>query len=281
VESGLTARIRAKSHKSAARPFIKWAGGKKGLLPELKRRVPPQYGRYFEPFLGGAALFFALSPSGAALSDANPYLVNAYRVVRDHVEELLVSLEAHRTDKEYYYRMRDVDPEGLSPIDRASWFIYLNKTCYNGLWRVNKAGRFNVPFGRYKNPRIADRKNLEAASAALRSASIDVSDFEDALSSARRGDFVYLDPPYHPVSRTANFTSYTGAGFGEPEQERLAAVFKDLSRRGVYVMLSNSDVPLVRSLYRGYNLDVVQAGRAISCKGEKRGPVNELIITSY
>lgn len=267
--------------RQEARPFIKWAGGKKQILPHLLARAPRTFGTYFEPFLGGGALFFSLSPGKAVLSDLNPYLVNAYSIVRDRVDELAESLQAHRADKEYYYMMRDLSPEAMSQVERASWFIYLNKTCYNGLWRVNKSGRFNVPFGRYKKPKILDRENLHAASRALQGARVMCSDFEEAVQGALPGDFVYFDPPYSPLGGTARFTSYTGEGFGEEEQERLAGVFRRLSRRGVLVMLSNSDVPLVRRLYRGFRIDTVQASRAINCRGDRRGPVDEVVVTGY
>ncbi|MGI6667298.1 MAG: DNA adenine methylase [Bacillota bacterium] len=267
--------------RQAARPFIKWAGGKKQILRELLARAPQTFGTYFEPFLGGGAVFFSLSPSKAVLSDLNPHLMNAYLVVRDRVDELAESLEVHRADRDYYYMMRDLSPETMSDVERASWFIYLNKTCYNGLWRVNKSGRFNVPFGRYKNPRILDRSNLHAASRALRAADLRCSDFEDAVQDALPGDFVYFDPPYLPLGGTAVFTSYTGEGFDVSEQERLAEVFRRLSRKGVFVMLSNSDVPLVRRLYRGFRIDTIQAARAISCRGDRRGLVGEVIITGY
>jgi DNA adenine methylase len=267
--------------RQEARPFIKWAGGKKQILPHLLARAPRAFGTYFEPFLGGGALFFSLSPGKAVLSDLNPYLVNAYSVVRDRVDELAESLKVHRADKEYYYMMRGLSPETMSDVQRASWFIYLNKTCYNGLWRVNRSGRFNVPFGRYRNPKILDRENLYAVSRALYGALVMCSDFEEAVQMAVPGDFVYFDPPYSPKSGTAGFVSYTGEGFGEEEQERLAGVFRRLSRRGVLVMLSNSDVPLVRRLYEGFRIDTVQASRAISCRGDRRGPVGEVVITGY
>lgn len=186
-----------------ARPFVKWAGGKGQLLDELLKRAPTTFGRYYEPFVGGGALFFALQPKRAVLADKNQELANAYLVVRDNVEELVISLRQHRNHRDYYYRLRSLNPLELTSLERASRFIYLNKTCYNGLWRVNRRGHFNVPFGRYKDPKICDADNLRAVSAALQGVEIRCSDFEEALQTATGGDLVYLDPPYHPLSSTA------------------------------------------------------------------------------
>lgn len=260
---------------------MKWAGGKGQTLPELLSRMPSQFGRYFEPFLGGGALFFASSPGEAFLSDRNPLLINAYAVVRDHVGELVQSLSRHSPDKEHYYVMRRADPGSLSGVERASWFIYLNRTCYNGLWRVNSRGRFNVPFGRYKSPRIVDEENLIRGSRALRATTIAYADFEEALERAEEGDFVYLDPPYHPVSETAGFTTYVEGGFDLSEQARLAGVFRKLSDAGVLAMLSNSDTEEVRRLYSGFRIETVQAKRPINCRGDRRGAISELIVRNY
>lgn len=262
------------------KPFVKWAGGKGQLLEELLRRVPGSFNRYYEPFVGGGALFFALRPREAILADKNEELMNAYLVVRDHVDELVASLKRHRHDRDYYYRLRSHDPRELDRVERASRFIYLNKTCYNGLWRVNRRGRFNVPFGRYKAPRICDEENLRAASLALRGAQVSCGDFAEALAGVTAGDFVYLDPPYHPVSSTAHFTAYVGDGFGEEEQRRLADVFRELDRRGCKVLLSNSDTELIRSLYEGYEIETVSANRCISCRGDGRRGATELIISN-
>lgn len=267
---------------AGARPFVKWAGGKGQLLGPLEGFWPPgcQERRYIEPFLGGGAVYFHLAPAQALLGDANPDLLETWQVVRDQVEALIESLERHLWDETYYYQLRAVDPAGLTPVDRASRFIYLNKTCYNGLYRVNRRGQFNVPFGRYKTkPQIYDADNLRAASALLRSAELRLADFDATMAKAGAGDFVYLDPPYDPVSATANFTGYTvqplslqlplgataedgepagalgsvravgSARFGRAEQERLAAAVRAATGRGAYVLLNNSDTPFIRSLF--------------------------------
>ncbi len=264
-----------------ARPFVKWAGGKGQVLEELKSRVPLRYGRYYEPFVGGGALFFASSPEQAVLSDKNPFLVNAYLIVRDDPEGLALSLKKHRADRDYYYAMREVDPATLSDVERASWFLYLNRTCYNGLWRVNRNGKFNVPFGRYQNPRILDKDNLGKASFALRRAAILCADFTLALEGVEKGDFVYLDPPYHPLGGTSDFTGYVKDGFGPSDQERLAKAFHKLTATGVMAMLSNSDTELVRRLYSGFIVETIQAKRPVNCRADRRGAVNEVIVRNY
>ncbi len=265
------------------KPFVKWAGGKRQIIDELIRRVPKIFGTYFEPFVGGGALLFELQPEKAVIGDTNFELINAYLVIRDKVEELIEDLKRHKNEKEYYYRMRSLDPETLDPVKRASRFIYLNRTCYNGLWRVNSKGEFNVPFGRHKNPKICDEENLRAVSEYLRRADIKIvcGDYKETLKEAKEGDFVYLDPPYAPVSGTSRFTKYTGKGFSLKDQEELAEVFRELDRRGCYVMLSNSDTEFVRKLYRGYIIERVSANRFINCVAKKRKNHTELIIRNY
>lgn len=281
----------------AARPFIKWAGGKGQLIPELSRRLPPGFRRYHEPFVGGAALFFHMHGAGrlrhgAVLSDYNRELIDCYEVVRDDVEPLITALRWHhqrRLDGEYFRQVRgwDREPgfEKRSKIERAARTIFLNRTCYNGLYRLNRKGQFNAPFGYYKNPLICDPENLRAVSAALRDVELRVGDFGDVLDRAEPGDLVYFDPPYVPVSATASFTHYTGQTFGPDDQRRLASVFAELAARGVYVMLSNSATPLSRELYasneRAVSTSVVLASRKINCDGAKRGSVEELIVCSY
>jgi len=268
-----------------ARPFLKWAGGKTQLLPELLPRIPVCFNRYLEPFLGGGALFFALAGNRrlarAYLSDANTRLVDAYRAVRDEVETVIAELGTFTNERCMYYEVRSQRHEELPPARRAARLIYLNKTCYNGLYRENQRGEFNVPFGRYKNPRICDADNLRAASAALQEAQIEAHDFDAILDVANRGDFVYLDPPYDPLSPTSSFTSYHENGFGEASQRRLAAAVRELDRAGVFVMLSNSNTSLVRSLYGGFFVEEVSAARAINSKADRRGKVTELIIRNY
>jgi DNA adenine methylase len=274
--------------RPAAAPFVKWAGGKTQLLRQLDARVP-QFTRYFEPFLGGGALFFHLASRldfAAHLSDANSDLVNAYNVVKNDVEALIALLEKHernyrKAPAEYYYRLRARRPE--DSVEAAARFIALNKTCYNGLYRVNRSGEFNVPIGRYKNPAICDRESLRGASAALNhsDARIVVSDYRKALKKAREGDFVYLDPPFHPLSKTAHFVDYTKSGFGEDDQVELARVFRELDRRGCRVLLSNSDTKLTRDLYSGFAQRRAQVLRAISCKGSMRTGYRELLVYNY
>jgi len=296
-----------------AQPFLKWAGGKTQLLKQFDRFFPDRIGRYFEPFLGGGAVFFHLKrrfPHMVAhLRDCNPELINAYRAVRDFPYELMQSLDEHlrkfNIDRErYYYLVRSqhhapkhvlpgTDRESSSVklemtsatdewpaeliIERAARMIFLNKTCFNGLWRVNARGEFNVPIGSHKSPALYDRDNLLAANWALRRAHLAVQDFRDTLEETRRGDFAYVDPPYFPVSATASFTSYAKEDFGAAEQEELAALSADAARRGVRLMLSNSDTPFIRKLYRDFDVKIVRARRSISCDGASRGAVNEVV----
>ncbi len=267
------------------RPFLKWAGGKGQLLEQLKPMLPrAPWRRYFEPFVGSAALFFALKPAEATLSDVNPELIDCYVAVQKHVDRLVVALQGHQYDEQLYYQVREQDPATLDLPSRAARTIYLNKTGYNGLYRVNRAGRFNVPFGRYTNPgfRSPDSvDNLRACSRALRGAKLAVRDFAQVVRHARKGDFVYFDPPYVPLSETSAFTSYAAGGFGPAEQERLAEIVGELSDRGVLVMLSNSDAPPVRALYAKYRIDVVTASRSINSRATGRGKVREVVVRNY
>ena len=266
----------------AARPFLKWAGGKARLLSQYQPYFPDLgAATYHEPFLGGGAVYFHLAPSKARLADLNEELVLCYEVVRDHPAELIADLHRHRTDRKYFYKVRGTDPARLGPVRRASRLIFLNKTCYNGLYRVNRSGRFNVPYGRYTRPVICDAENIRAASRALRSARLGVEPFEAVLGHGRPGDLVYFDPPYQPLSPTASFTAYTHGAFGEADQRRLAVVFAELDRRGCRVMLSNSDTPLVRRLYKGFRLIEVRASRSINSVGSRRGRVGELLVLSF
>lgn len=264
-----------------AKPFVKWAGGKGQIVEQLAAHMPEKYSAYHEPFVGGGALFFHLCPKKAYLSDLNEELVNAFLIVKSDCEKLLESLKKHENSAEYYYRIRALDPGSLDPLERASRFIYLNKTCYNGLYRVNRRGRFNVPFGRYKSPAYADESQLRLASTALQNADVRVADFEIVLDQAKAGDFVYFDPPYQPISETANFTNYTADAFDENEQRRLAAAFRELDKRGCWVMLSNSDSPLIRGLYGGFRVETVMAKRYINCKGDRRGAIPETLVLNY
>jgi len=265
------------------RPFIKWAGGKGHLLPYFSPFFPSMEkgSRYFEPFIGSAAVFFSLQPPHALLSDSNAELIQLYQVVQQDVENLILALQKHDNKKEYYYQVRALDPATLPPVERAARLIFLNKTCYNGLYRVNRKGQFNVPFGRYRNPPICDPDGLRAASLALQSAELRMADFEEAVSTARGLDFIYFDPPYQPISKTSSFTGYTAGKFDDAEQKRLAAVFRDLHQRGCYVMLSNSNAPLVRELYADFQITEIKANRAINSRPDGRGKITECLITNY
>lgn len=262
--------------------MLRWVGGKTRLLPELVARMPKRYGTYYEPFVGGGALFFRLAPERAVLADANADLILFYETVRADVEALIGLLEGHRTkhSKAYYYQIReDYNARTISDRESTSRYKYLNATCFNGLWRVNKSGAFNVPMGDLKTPNICDVAALRAASLTLREVELRHEDFLVSTCDAMAGDFVYFDPPYVPLNPTSNFTTYTADGFGLEQQRELAATAFDLVERGVQVMLSNSDTPIVRELYRDFRIDTVRCGRSINSNGARRGAVNELIIT--
>lgn len=274
-----------------AQPFLKWAGGKAQLLEQFESFFPKSIRSYCEPFLGGGAVFFHLKARfpkmRAALHDNNEELINCYKVVRNSVNELMSRLDEH-LDRfrskagPYYYDVRSQ----LKPADavgRAARMIFLNKTCYNGLWRVNGRGQFNVPIGSYRPERVSlyDRGNLLAASVALQETDLRVQDFHETLAAAQKDSFVYVDPPYFPLSRTSNFTSYTQELFGQKEQEELAELFTAAARRGAHLMLSNSDTPTTRRLYEKFNLQTVQARRAVNCDGAKRGRISELVVLTY
>lgn len=274
-----------------AQPFLKWAGGKAQLLEQFEPFFPQTIDSYCEPFVGGGAVFFHLKARfpkmRAALRDNNRELINCYEVVRDRVEELMERLDEHLQQfrsggEDYYYRVREQHTIS-GPVERAARMIFLNKTCYNGLWRVNGRGRFNVPIGSYRPERVTlyHRANLLAARVALQDTDLRVEDFRRTLHSAQPGDFVYVDPPYFPLSRTANFTSYTQEEFGHDEQKELAGLFAAAARRGLRLMLSNSDTPVTRQLYSGFYLRTVQARRAVNCDGAKRGRISELVALSY
>lgn len=266
------------------KPFVKWAGGKRQLINLLIDNAPTSFGRYFEPFVGGGALLFALLPSAATITDANPELINAYQIIRDELPALMKDLARHRNDEEYFYAIRAKQPARLSAVKRASRFLYLNKTCFNGLYRENSKGEFNAPFGKYVNPKILDQENLTAVSAYLNDSDVAIyhRDYKAVLDEARPGDFVYFDPPYYPLTQTASFTKYVGADFGPDNQQELAAVFGELARRNVYVMLSNSNTEFIKNLYQGHRIQQVAASRAINCKGSKRGKeLNEVLVRSW
>jgi len=263
------------------RPFLKWAGGKAQLIPQYEPHLPKHFATYYEPFLGGGAIFFYLRPTHAFLMDINAELVNVYQCIRDRVEEVIQQLEQHRDrhSQEYYYHIRA--SQNGSEIERAARLIYLNKTCFNGLYRENSQGRFNVPMGRYKNPMICDAELLRSVARSLQSAQVWQYPFEAVLEYATPADFVYFDPPYHPISATSKFTSYNRYAFTEADQIRLRDVFQVLAARGVKVMLSNSDCPFIRDLYQGFEIHTILASRSINSKAEKRGKITEVLVTSY
>lgn len=275
----------ARRPAAVAAPIVKWAGGKTRILDQLLARRPKSFRRYFEPFIGGGALFFRLTPQRAHLSDLNEDLINVYRCVAWNVEAVIKRLQAHQRDHghDYYYTVRERWNDRKhcrSAVERAAGFIYLNKTCYNGLYRVNQRGRFNVPIGRYTAPKICDGPGLRAASRVLQQAELTSGHFAERVADAGPGDFVYFDPPYDPVTTTANFTSYTSSSFGDPDQHDLARIVGDLTDRGAFVMVSNSDTPYIRDLYRGFHIERIEAPRAINSRSGGRGPVGELIITN-
>lgn len=273
------------------KPFTKWTGGKRQLLPELIDLMPKQFNRYYEPFVGGGALLFELAPRKATINDYNTDLILTYREIRDNVKELIEILKIHQENntKDHYLDLRATDRDGriekMTDTEKAARLLYMLRVNFNGLYRVNLKNQFNVPYGRYKNPKIVDEVLLYDISRYLKENGIDIleGDFEKAISTASSGDFVYFDPPYAPISSTSNFTSYTNEGFDESDQIRLRDTFIELSKRGANVMLSNSDVELIHELYSNIpNIDirVVKANRMINSKASKRGEINELIIRS-
>jgi len=269
---------------SSVRPVLKWAGGKSRSLPRILAELPERINTYYEPFVGGAAVFFALASQGrfrrAVLGDRNAALIEVYRALKKSPESVITALGQYRYDRDEYYRVRALDPSSLDPFERAARTIFLNKTGYNGLYRVNSRGQFNVPFGRYKNPKFCDPDNLHVAARTLERVKLEVGDFETVCQEASRGDAVYFDPPYHPLSKTASFTAYYKDEFGKDEHERLSRLFGRLAQRGVAVVLSNSDTPFTRRLFGGFRLSKVGVTRPINSKASARGTVSEILVTN-
>ena len=269
------------------RPFLKWAGGKRQLISQFDDFFPKNYKKYIEPFVGGGAILFYLLPKQATIIDDNVELINCYNVIKKNITELIKSLKKHKNKKSYFYEIRSLDRDlnsysKLSDVERASRTIFLNRCCYNGLYRVNSKGQFNVPFGKYKNPNFCDEKNLNAVHEALQDVRIYKGSFERCLEFAEKGDFVYLDPPYHPISSTAYFTSYTRKNFGKESQEKLFNIFKKLDEWGCKVMLSNSHEKFILDLYKDYKIITIQAKRAINSVASRRGKIKEaLILNNY
>jgi len=273
-----------------AKPFLKWVGGKQQLLSQLSVYFPKNFSGYIEPFVGGGAVFFYLWNSGKIknrniLFDVNNDLICTYKAVRDNVEDLIELLKQHqkRHNKKYYYMIRELDRKNttLTLVEKAARTIYLNRTCYNGLYRVNRNGQFNVPVGSYKDPKILYEGILRASSKALQNVTLKVLDFREVLSFAKKGDFLYLDPPYDPLSKTANFTSYSVNNFTDEDQKDLADVFEQLTERGCYCMLSNSYTDFILDLYKKYRIKKIQARRAVNSDGNGRGVVPEALILNY
>lgn len=269
-------------------PIVKWVGGKRQLLEEIVPLLPDKVSSYCEPFVGGGAVLFSIQPKKAIVNDLNEDLIGVYKTVKDNVEELIKDLAKHENTPEYFYTIRDLDRDkntykSLSEIERASRIIYLNKTCFNGLFRVNSSGEFNAPFGYYKNPNIVNAPVLKAVSLYLNKNDVELhsEDFSETLSRTKKGCFVYLDPPYDPVSDTANFTGYIKGGFGKTEQKRLKECCDKLNERGIKFMLSNSATEYVKELYSDYNITTVKAKRTINSNASKRGQIEELLIRNY
>jgi DNA adenine methylase len=274
------------------KPFLKWAGGKTQLIDQLSDLFPKNFSRYCEPFAGSAAVYWhmfglrereKIKFKSARISDSNSELINTYQIVRDDVERLIQLLFAYRKNhsKEYYYKTRALHPNRLSDVERAARFIYLNKTCFNGLYRVNRSGQFNVPMGSYKDPTIFDGDELMIASQALGGVDLEVKDFQETLRWAQAEDFIYFDPPYVPVSKTSSFTSYTEKPFGEKEQKELAILFRQLDKLGCKVMLSNAWADSTLELYKDFTCIEVKASRVINSNSEKRGKISELVVINY
>jgi len=269
------------------KPFLKWAGGKTNLLGQYEPLFPEWSGDYFEPFIGSGAVFFYLSARPEErnyyLSDLNREIVDAFCAVRDDVEGVIKLLAKHQQlhSKDYFYQVRGLVPQNLSALEKAARTIYLNKTCFNGLYRVNKKGEFNVPMGNYKKPSILQIETLKAASRALSPADLSTGHYSVLVDKAQAGDFIYLDPPYHPLSKTAMFTNYVAQAFGEKDQMELAEVAAALSKKGCLVMESNSNTDFIKDLYKGFKIQEVWARRSINREKSKRGAITELVVTNF
>jgi len=269
-------------------PVVKWVGGKRQLLPELEKYIPENISTYYEPFVGGGAVLFHIQPEKAVVSDINEELINLYMVIKNNVEELIEDLKKHKNTSDYFYMIRELDRKAdiyskLTKVERASRIHYLNKTCYNGLFRVNILGQFNSPFGNYKNPNIINEITIRAVNKYLNEAEIELKccDYGEILGDITKGAFVYLDPPYDPVSSSANFTGYVKGRFNKDEQSRLKSVCDKLTSKGVRFLLSNSSTDFILNLYKDYNIEIIQAKRSVNSNGNKRGKVDEVLVRNY
>lgn len=269
-------------------PVLKWVGGKRQLLPEIQRYLPKRkFGTYYEPFIGGGAVFFHLQPQNAVINDLNSELINLYRVIKDNSDELIAELKTYKNEEEFYYTLRGLDRSceysSFSNIKKAARIHYLNKTCFNGLYRVNSIGEFNSPYGKYSNPNIVNEITINAVSKYFNSFNISIlnEDYQKVLKTAKKGDFVYFDPPYDPISDSSNFTGYTKGGFDREEQIRLKQTCDDLTNKKVDFLLSNSNTSFIRDLFKDFTIVTVGAKRSINSNGTKRGEVEELLIYNY
>ena len=270
-------------------PFLKWVGGKRQIMPEIVGLLPKGITtyNYVEPFVGGAATLFHLQPKVAIINDSNAELMNVYRVIKNNLDELMEDLKKHRNEADYFYDLRSLDRtdnfRSLSPVERASRIIYLNKTCYNGLYRVNNAGEFNAPFGRYKNPNIINAPTLKAVNNYLNNNQVEIlnGDYQTVLDRIDRKSFVYLDPPYHPISESSNFTGYVQGGWNKNDQTRLKEVCDELTKKDIKFLLSNSGSPFIKELYEEYRVQTIRANRAINSNSAERGEVEEVLIRNY
>lgn len=270
-------------------PFLKWVGGKRQIMPSIVALFPPNIKsyNYVEPFVGGGAVLFHLQPGKAIINDSNRELINVYEVVKNHLDELITDLKKHINESDYFYEIRGIDRtddfDKLTEVQRASRIIYLNKTCFNGLYRVNNAGEFNAPFGRYKNPNIVNEPVLRAVSKYINANDIrfGCKDYEEVLKEIDKNSFVYLDPPYHPVSENSNFTGYVQGGWNMWDQLRLKEACDDLTRKGIKFLQSNSSATYIKDLYQNYNIQIIKANRVINSNGSDRGEVDEVLIRNY
>ncbi len=267
---------------------MKWVGGKRQLLNDIEKHIPVNFSRYCEPFVGGGAVLFYIQPPKAVINDSNEELVNLYKVIKESPEDLIEDLKKHKNEEKYFYKIRGLDRDkekykALTKIERASRIIFLNKTCYNGLFRVNRSGEFNSPFGRYKNPNIVNDITIRAVGNYLSKNDIRIltTDYEKSLSKIKKGAFVYLDPPYYPISDSSSFTGYTKNGFDRAEQKRLKKECDKLNSKGVKFLLSNSSTKFIRDLYKEYNTFSIKAKRAINSKGASRGEITEVLVKNY
>ena len=278
----------AKNNKLVA-PFLKWVGGKRQLMPSIVEHLPENIKdyKYIEPFIGGGAVLFNLQPKNAIINDFNEELINVYQVIKNNLDELIADLKKHKNEADYFYSIRSLDRNGafkkLSDVQRASRVIFLNKTCFNGLYRVNNAGEFNSPFGRYKNPNIVNEPTLKAVNKFLNSNNIEIKsgDYSEILKKVDKKSFVYLDPPYHPISESSNFTGYVQGGWNIYDQIDLKTACDELHKKGVKFLLSNSSAEFIKDLYKDYKITIVKANRAINSNGADRGEVDEVLIRNY